>query len=295
MSNHKAGYVNILGKPNVGKSTLMNALIGERLSIITSKAQTTRHRILGIINGDDYQLIFSDLPGIIKPAYKMQESMMEFVRNSLDDADVFVYMVQMGDKPENQPEEYEKIKKMKVPVLLLMNKIDLFETNDVNEQELIWQTDFPQAKVMPFSAKFNLNANILLLDLIEFLPESEPYFDKEEWTDKPERFFVTEVIREKILMNYKQEIPYSCEVVCTSFVEDGDLLRISADIYVERESQKPILIGKGGEMLKKVGTQSRVDLEKFFGKKIFLETHVRVADNWRNNESMLRKFGYRDH
>jgi len=292
--SHKAGYVNILGKPNVGKSTLMNALIGERLSIITSKAQTTRHRILGIINGDDYQLIFSDLPGIIKPAYKMQESMMEFVRNSLDDADVFLYMVQMGDKPENQPEEYEKIKKMKVPVLLLMNKIDLFGPEDVDEQELIWKNDFPNAKVMPFSAKFNLNANILLLDLIALLPESEPYFDKEQWTDKPERFFVTEVIREKILLIYKQEIPYSCEVVCTSFVDGEDLIRISVDIYVERESQKPILIGKGGEMLKRVGTQARTDLEKFFGKKIFLETHVRVADNWRNNESMLRKFGYKD-
>ncbi len=292
--SHKAGYVNILGKPNVGKSTLMNALIGERLSIITSKAQTTRHRILGIINGDDYQLIFSDLPGIIKPAYKMQESMMEFVRTSLEDADVFLYMVQMGDKPENQPEEYEKIKKMKVPVLLLMNKIDLFGPDEIEVQQQIWQEDFPMAKVVPFSARYHFDANILLLDLIGLLPESEPFFDKEEWTDKPERFFVTEVIREKILLNYKQEIPYSCEVVCTSFVHDGDLIRISADIYVERESQKPILIGKGGEMLKKVGTQSRTDLEKFFGKKIFLETHVRVADNWRNNESMLRKFGYKD-
>jgi GTP-binding protein Era len=293
--SHKAGYVNILGKPNVGKSTLMNALIGERLSIITSKAQTTRHRILGIVNGEDFQMIFSDLPGIIKPAYKMQESMMEFVRNSLEDADVFIYMAQIGDKPEKQPEEYEKIKKMKVPVLLLLNKIDIAEHEEVEQERLIWEADFPQATVMPFSAKFNLNVNILMLDLIGFLPESEPYFDKEEWTDKPERFFVTEVIREKILMNYKQEIPYSCEVVCTYFMEDGDIIKISADIYVERESQKPILIGKGGEMLKKVGTQARIDLEKFFGKKIFLETHVRVADNWRNNESMLRKFGYRDH
>jgi GTP-binding protein Era len=292
--SHKAGYINILGKPNVGKSTLINAIIGERLSIITSKAQTTRHRILGIINGDDYQLIFSDLPGIIKPAYKMQESMMEFVRNSLEDADVFLYMVQMGDKPENQPEEYEKIKKMKVPVLLLMNKTDLFPEEDTEEQELIWKNDFPKAKVMPFSAKYNTNTHLILQDLVELLPESEPYFDKEQWTDKPERFFVTEVIREKILLIYKQEIPYSCEVVCTSFIDGEDLIKIAVDIYVERESQKPILIGKGGEMLKRVGTQARTDLEKFFGKKIFLETHVRVADNWRNNESMLRKFGYKD-
>lgn len=292
--NHKAGYINILGKPNVGKSTLINSLIGERLSITTSKAQTTRHRILGIINGDDYQLIFSDLPGIIKPAYKMQESMMEFIRTSLEDADVFLYVVQMGDKPENQPEEYEKIKKMKVPVLLLMNKIDLFDTDEIEIQQQLWQDDFPKAKVVPFSARFEFDATVIISDLIALLPESEPYFDKEEWTDKPERFFVTEVIREKILMNYKQEIPYSCEVVCTSFTHDGDLIRISVDIYVERESQKPILIGKGGEMLKKVGSQSRTDLEKFFGKKIFLETHVRVADNWRNNESMLRKFGYKD-
>ena len=292
--SHKAGYVNILGKPNVGKSTLMNSLIGERVSIITSKAQTTRHRILGIVNGEDFQMIFSDLPGIIKPAYKMQESMMDFVKNSLEDADTFIYMAQIGDKPEKQPEEYEKIKKMKVPVLLLLNKIDIAQHEEVEQERLLWEADFPEAKVMPFSAKFNLNINILMLDLIALLPDSEPYFDKEEWTDKPERFFVNEVIREKILMNYKQEIPYSCEVVCTYFMEDGDIIKISADIYVERESQKPILIGKGGEMLKKVGTQARIDLEKFFGKKIFLETHVRVADNWRNNESMLRKFGYRD-
>lgn len=293
--NHKAGYVNILGKPNVGKSTLMNALIGERVSIITSKAQTTRHRILGIINGDDFQMIFSDLPGIIKPAYKMQESMMDFVRNSLEDADTFIYMAQIGDKPEKQPEEYEKIKKMNVPVLLLLNKIDIAAHDQVEQERLLWEADFPHAKVMPFSAKFDLNTNVLILDLIALLPECEAYFDKEEWTDKPERFFVNEVIREKILMNYKQEIPYSCEVVTTYFMEDGDIIKISADIYVERESQKPILIGKGGAMLKKVGTEARIDLEKFFGKKIFLDTHVRVADNWRNNESMLRKFGYRDH
>ncbi|MBK9329286.1 MAG: GTPase Era [Sphingobacteriales bacterium] len=293
--NHKAGYVNILGKPNVGKSTLMNALVGERLSIITSKAQTTRHRILGIVNGEDFQMIFSDLPGIIKPAYKMQESMMDFVRTSLEDADVFIYMVQIGDKPEKQPEEYEKIKKMNVPVIFLLNKMDIAEHDEVEQESQLWEADFPPAVVMPFSAKFNWNLEKLMKSLIGYLPESPPYFDKDEITDRPERFFVTEVIREKILLNYKQEIPYSCEVVFNYFMEDGDIIKISAEIYVERESQKPILIGKNGEMLKKVGTQARLDLEKFFGKKIFLETHVKVSDNWRNNESMLRKFGYRDY
>lgn len=293
--SHKAGYANILGKPNVGKSTLMNALVGERVSIITSKAQTTRHRILGIVNGSDFQIVFSDLPGIIKPAYKMQESMMDFVRTSLEDADVFIYMAQIGDKPNKQPEEYEKIKNMNVPVVLLLNKMDIAEHDEVETESQLWQQDFPKAKIIPFSAKFNWNIETLMNILVEQLPESEPYFDKENWTDRPERFFVTEVIREKILLNYKQEIPYSCEVVCSYFMEDGDIIKISVEIYVERESQKPILIGKGGEMLKKVGTQARIDLEKFFGKKIYLETHVRVSDNWRNNDSMLRKFGYRDY
>jgi GTP-binding protein Era len=293
--NHKAGYVNILGKPNVGKSTLMNALIGERLSIITSKAQTTRHRILGIVNGDDFQMIFSDLPGIIKPAYKMQESMMDFVHTSLEDADSFIYMAQIGDKPDNQPDHYHRVKSLQIPTVVLLNKMDLAEHEEVLQEIHVWETDFPDALVIPFSAKFNLNVETLMNHLLEKLPVSEPYFDKSEWTDKPERFFVTEIIREKILMNYKQEIPYSCEVVCTYFMEDGDIIKISADIYVERESQKPILIGRNGEMLKKVGTQARIDLEKFFGKKIFLETYVKVAENWRNNEAMLRKFGYRDY
>lgn len=293
--SHKAGYVNILGKPNVGKSTLMNALVGERVSIITSKAQTTRHRILGIVNGDDFQIVFSDLPGIIKPAYKMQESMMDFVRTSLEDADIFIYMVQIGDKPANQPKEYEFIKQLNVPIVLLLNKMDIAQHEEVEAERILWQTDFEKANIIPFSAKFNWNLEQLMQQIIAVLPHSEPYFDKENWTDRPERFFVTEVIREKILLNYKQEIPYSCEVVCAYFMEDGDIIKISVEIYVERESQKPILIGKGGEMLKKVGTQARADLEKFFGKKIFLETHVKVSDNWRNDEGMLRKFGYRDY
>lgn len=293
--SHKAGYVNILGKPNVGKSTLMNALVGERVSIITSKAQTTRHRILGIVNGDDFQIVFSDLPGIIKPAYKMQESMMDFVRTSLEDADIFIYMVQIGDKPANQPKEYEFIKQLNVPIVLLLNKMDIAQHEEVEAERILWQTDFEKANIIPFSAKFNWNLEQLMQQIIAVLPHSEPYFDKENWTDRPERFFVTEVIREKILLNYKQEIPYSCEVVCAYFMEDGDIIKISVEIYVERESQKPIIIGKGGEMLKKVGTQARADLEKFFGKKIFLETHVKVSDNWRNDEGMLRKFGYRDY
>jgi GTP-binding protein Era len=293
--NHKAGYVNILGKPNVGKSTLLNAMVGERLSIITSKAQTTRHRILGIINGDDFQIIISDLPGIIKPAYKMQESMMNFVRTSLEDADVFIYMVEIGDKPENQPEEYEKIKKLNIPVVLLLNKLDIAEHDVVEQQRLLWESDFPQAIILAFSAKFHWNLDKLMDFIVKNMPDSPPYFDKDAITDRPERFFVTEIVREKILMNYKQEIPYSTEVVCTYFMEDGEIIKIAVEIYVERDSQKPILIGKNGEKLKKVGTEARIDLEAFFQKKVYLETYVRVADSWRNRESMLRKFGYRDY
>ncbi|MEZ5054476.1 MAG: GTPase Era [Chitinophagales bacterium] len=201
--SHKAGYANILGKPNVGKSTLMNALVGERVSIITSKAQTTRHRILGIVNGDDFQIVFSDLPGIIKPTYKMQESMMDFVRTSLEDADIFIYLVQIGDKPDKQPEEYTKIKNMQVPVVLLLNKMDIAEHDEVEQERQLWQQDFPQATIIPFSAKFNWNLETLMNTMVNHLPESAPYFDKENWTDRPERFFVTEVIREKILLNYK--------------------------------------------------------------------------------------------
>ena len=225
----------------------------------------------------------------------MQESMMDFVRTSFEDADTFIYMVQIGDKPDKQPLEYQKIKEMNIPVILLLNKMDIAEHDEVEQERVIWHTDFPNATIIPFSAKFNWNLEKLMEEILSHLPESEPYFDKDNWTDRPERFFVTEVIREKILLNYKQEIPYSCEVVCSYFMEDGDIIKISVEIYVERESQKPILIGKGGEKLKKVGTQARLDLEKFFGKKVFLETHVRVSENWRNNESMLRKFGYRDY
>jgi len=291
---HKSGYINILGKPNVGKSTLMNAWVGEKISIITSKAQTTRHRILGILNGEDFQLVISDLPGIIQPAYKMQESMMDYVYTSLDDADVFIYMAEAGDKPDTQPTVYQKIKDLKTPTVLLLNKIDLFQQKEVEDAIALWQADFPKAVVLPVSAQHKFNIESLMHFVLEHIPESAPYFEKDALTDKPERFFVTEIVREKILLNYKQEIPYSCEVVCTSFKDSDSIIRIHVDIYVERDSQKPILIGKNGEMLKRVGTQARKDLEAFFGKQVFLQTFVKVSDDWRNNDSMLKKFGYKE-
>lgn len=292
---HLAGFVNILGKPNVGKSTFMNALMGERMSIITSKAQTTRHRIFGILSGDDFQIVISDLPGIIDtPAYKMQESMMSFVRTSLEDADIFIYMVEVGDVPENQPEEYETIKKMDLPVLLLVNKIDRTTPEKLAEFVEEYAKDFPQAHILPISALKHLEAQSIIDWLLARLPEGEAYFDKEQFTDKPERFFVTEIIREKILQNYSKEIPYSCEVAVESFVEEEDIIHISAVIYVERASQKPILIGKNGSMLKKVGTEARKDMEAFFQKKIFLRTYVKVLPNWRNDDRNLRSFGYKE-
>lgn len=295
MMQHRSGFVNILGKPNVGKSTLMNALIGERLSIITSKAQTTRHRIFGILNGEDFQVVISDLPGIIeKPAYKMQESMMSFVRTSLEDADIFVYMVEAGDKPENQPDEYRFIKEMDLPVILLVNKIDQLTTEQIARLVGEYEADFPKAYVLPVSALKNINVDVAFKWILERLPEGPAYYDKDQFTDKPERFFVTEIIREKILRNYTKEIPYSCEVVVESFKEEETIIRISAIIYVERQSQKPIVIGRNGEMLKKVGMEARQDMEEFFQKKIFLETYVKVLPNWRNNDRNLRSFGYKE-
>ncbi|MCO5232838.1 MAG: GTPase Era [Chitinophagales bacterium] len=292
---HFSGFINILGKPNVGKSTLMNALIGEKLSIITSKAQTTRHRIFGILNGDNFQMVISDLPGIIdKPAYKMQESMMDFVKTSLEDADAFIYMVEAGDKVENQPEEYQLIKKMNIPVLLIINKIDIIEPSILEEWVELYAQDFPHASILPISALEKANVNMAFDWMMAKLPEGEPYFDKDQFTDKPERFFVTEIIREKILQNYTKEIPYSCEVVVESFKEEEDIIRIAVVIYVERDSQKPIVIGKGGSMIKKVGMEARKDMEIFFQKKIFLETYVKVLPNWRNNDRSLRSFGYKE-
>src|SRR5690554_593269 len=292
---HLSGFVNILGKPNVGKSTFMNAFMGERMSIITSKAQTTRHRIFGILSGDNFQIVISDLPGIIQdPSYKMQESMMGFVRTSLEDADIFIYMVEVGDTIENQPDEYRIIKEMNLPTLLLVNKIDKTIPEKLNEWVELYANDFPEAHILPISALEYANADVILEWLLARLPEGEAYFDKDQFTDKPERFFVSEILREKILQNYSKEIPYSCEVEVESFEEAEDIIRISVVIYVERASQKPILIGKNGSMLKKVGTEARKDMEVFFQKKIFLKTYVKVLPNWRNNDRNLRSFGYKE-
>jgi len=292
---HLSGFVNILGKPNVGKSTFMNAFMGERMSIITSKAQTTRHRIFGILSGDNFQIVISDLPGIIQdPSYKMQEFMMGFVRTSLEDADIFIYMVEVGDTIENQPDEYRIIKEMNLPTLLLVNKIDKTIPEKLNEWVELYANDFPEAHILPISALEYANADVILEWLLARLPEGEAYFDKDQFTDKPERFFVSEIVREKILQNYSKEIPYSCEVEVESFEEAEDIIRISVVIYVERASQKPILIGKNGSMLKKVGTEARKDMEVFFQKKIFLKTYVKVLPNWRNNDRNLRSFGYKE-
>ncbi len=292
---HYSGFVNILGKPNVGKSTFMNALIGERLSIITSKAQTTRHRIFGIVNGEDFQVVISDLPGIIeKPAYKMQESMMGFVRTSLEDADIFIYMVEAGDMPDSQPDEYRIIKEMDLPVLLLVNKMENVLPERLEVVVEAFAKDFPKAHILPISALENVHVKEAFEWLRVRLPEGEPFYGKEQFTDKPERFFVSEIIREKILRNYTKEIPYASEVVVESFKEEDNIIRITAIIYVERQSQKPIIIGKGGEKLKKVGTEARKDMEVFFQKKIYLETFVKVLPNWRNNDRNLRNFGYKE-
>jgi len=292
MDKHRSGFVNILGKPNVGKSTLMNAMVGERLSIITPKAQTTRHRIFGIVNGPDFQLVFSDTPGIIKPHYTMQEKMMGFVREAFEDADVFLYVAEIQDKPEYQPEEFGWLKETNIPVVLVLNKIDLFSQDNWSGMAEIWKDTLPNAKIVLVSAGNKMYTNELLELLVSMLPESEPYFDKEAMTDKTERFFVSEMIREKIMTNYMQEIPYSCEVRVESFREENSIIRILANILVDRASQKPIVIGKNGAKLKKVGTEARLDMEAFFGKKVYLELYVKVAEGWRNNERMLDQFGY---
>ncbi len=289
---HRSGFVNILGKPNVGKSTLANLLVGEKLSIITKKAQTTRHRIFGIINNDDYQIIVSDLPGILQPHYKLHARMMEFIKSSLEDADIFIYMAEIKDKPDTQPKEYEIIKSQDIPTLLLLNKIDTVDENIAKEQLDLWQQDFPKATALCLSARDNKYKHILLDFIIKCIPESPPYFPKDELSDRPIRFFITEIIREKIFLNYHEEIPYATEVVVEAYEDSPEIARISAVIYVERDSQKPILIGKKGEMLKKVGTQSREDMEAFLGKKVFLQTFVKVSKDWRESDFHLKNFGY---
>jgi len=289
---HKAGFVNIIGNPNVGKSTLMNAMVGEKLSIITSKAQTTRHRILGIVNDDAYQIVFSDTPGIIKPAYELQNSMMDFVKSAFKDADILIYMVEIGEKELKDEDFFNKIIHQTIPVLLLINKIDTSNQEILTEQVALWQSKVPNAEIYPISAKENFNITTVFDRIIELLPESPPYYPKDQLTDKPERFFVNETIREKILLNYEKEIPYSVEVETEEFKEEETILRIKSIIMVERDSQKGIIIGHKGASLKKVGTQARADLEIFFGKKIHLEIFVKVNKDWRSNSFQLRKFGY---
>lgn len=289
---HKSGFVNIIGNPNVGKSTLMNAFVGERLSIITSKAQTTRHRILGIVNGDDFQVIFSDTPGIIKPAYELQSSMMDFVKSAFEDADVLLYMVEIGEKGLKDEIFFEKIRNSKIPVLLLLNKIDTTEQEFLEEQVQYWQNLLPKVEIHPISALENFNVKEVFQRILELLPEAPAYYPKDQLTDKPERFFVNEIIREKILLLYKKEIPYAVEVETEEFLEDEKIIRIRSVIMVERDSQKGIIIGHKGSALKKVGVEARKDLEKFFAKQVHIELFVKVNKNWRSSARQLKRFGY---
>lgn len=288
---HKAGFVSIVGKPNVGKSTLMNALVGEKLSIITSKAQTTRHRIMGLLNGDDFQIVYSDTPGIIKPQYALQESMMGFVNTSLEDADVILFVTDIYEK-HDEADVLKRLKYAQVPIILLINKIDQATEEEVKEKIAYWQEQMQPTEIMAISALHSVGLSYLFDRLLHYLPQHPPYYPKDELTDKPERFFVSEMIREKIFLNYKKEIPYSTEVVIEEFKEDEEIIRIRAEIMVERLSQKGIIIGKQGAALKKVGTQARTDMEDFFQKKIFLDLYVRVNENWRTDQRQLRRFGY---
>lgn len=290
---HRAGFVNIVGNPNVGKSTLMNDLVGERISIITSKAQTTRHRIMGIVNTPEYQIVYSDTPGVLKPKYKLQESMLGFSEGALTDADILLYVTDVVEDPEKNADFLERVAKEKIPVLLVINKIDLVKGNEQLETIMAaWKNRLPNAEIFPTSATENFNVDNLKKRIEELLPVSAPCFGKDALTDKPARFFVTEIIREKLLLNYDKEIPYSTEVIVEKFDEKEGAIHIMAVIYVERDSQKGIIIGKGGEKIKKIGITARQDIEKFFGKKVFLELFVKVEKDWRNRENKLRAFGY---
>jgi GTPase len=289
---HKSGFVSIVGRPNVGKSSLMNKLVGENLSIITAKAQTTRHRIMGILNGDDYQIVYSDTPGILEPKYELQEAMMGYVKVSLEDADLILLIVELDEKYDEHL--FSLFKTIQTPVLLVINKIDKAKGSQVEDKVTYWKSLITAKEIITVSAKEGTNVGLLLDTIKKYLPEHPGYYPKEELTDRSERFFAAEIIREKILLNYEQEIPYSSEVGIETFKEEEAIIRIRANIYVERDSQKGILIGKGGSSLKKVGTEARADLEKFFGKKVFLETHVKVADNWRKQKLKLKQFGYLD-
>ena len=289
---HKAGFVNIIGKPNVGKSTLMNALLGEKLSIISSKAQTTRHRILGIMNEPEYQIVFSDTPGMLKPKYELHKSMMGFVHLSLEDADVIVFVTDLFESDEEIEDIIEKVNAAGVPILLVINKIDLNKEEKLAEVTKYWTERIKADVVIPVSALESFNLQKIMQEILDRLPLHPPFYDKEELSDRPERFFASEIIREKIFNQYKKEIPYSTEVRIEDFEETDQLLRMRAVIYVERDSQKGIIIGDKGKALKRVGTQARIEMEKFFGKKVFLETFVKVEDNWRKNKNKLKKFGY---
>lgn len=291
--DHKSGFVNILGSPNVGKSTLMNALLGEKLSIITSKAQTTRHRIHGIVNGDNFQIVYSDTPGILNPKYKLQENMLKAAKSALIDADIIIFVTEVNEEPSSNLPFIERIKKSEVPVFLVMNKIDLSDEKRLNILYDRWKEILPKNEFFPVSALMNFNLDNLFNKILETLPKSPPYFPKGDLTDKSERFLTSEVIREKILLNYKQEVPYAVEVEVEEFKEDKNIVRIRAIIYVERESQKGIIIGGAGKAIKKVGVDARKDLEEFFGKKIFLELFVKVKKDWRNSDKSLKDFGYR--
>ena len=290
---HKAGFVNIVGNPNVGKSTLMNALVGERISIITSKAQTTRHRIMGIVNGEDFQIVYSDTPGVLKPNYKLQESMLGFSQSALTDADVLLYVTDVLDSAEKNAFFLDKVKKMDhTNTILIINKIDLIDQKKLEELVEFWRKELPNAEIFPLSAAEKFGIDQLFEHIKALLPDSPPFFDKDALTDRPERFFVNEIIREKILLNYDKEIPYAVEVMVEEFKEEENLIRISAVVFCERDSQKGIIIGKQGAALRKVGTDARKDIEAFFDKKVFLQLYVKVEKDWRNRERKLRNFGY---
>jgi len=290
--DHKSGFVNIIGNPNVGKSTLLNSMIGQDISIITNKAQTTRHRIKGILSDKNYQIVFSDTPGIIKPAYKLQESMMQYVKSAFQDADVILYVVEIGEQGLKDEEIFEKIKKLKIPLIILLNKIDLVSQDKVLLEIENWKRKFSKAIVLPISALNKFNINEIIDAIVEVLPISPPYYSKDDVTDKSERFFIEEIIREKILKHYKKEVPYSVEISVEEFFEEEDIIRIRAIIYVLRESQKGILIGHKGLGLKRIGTEARKDIEKMLDKKVFLATPIKVKKDWRNDNNQLKKFGY---
>ncbi len=289
---HKAGFVNIVGNPNVGKSTLMNVLVGERVSIATFKAQTTRHRIMGIYNTDDVQIVFSDTPGVLKPQYKLQESMLNFSNSALVDADVLLYVTDVVETPDKNSDFVANVQKLSIPILLLINKIDLSNQDKLTELVEKWKELIPQAEIIPISAASKFNTDYVMKRILELLPDSPPFFEKDQLTDKPARFFVTEIIREKILLYYDKEIPYAVEVGVETFKEEKDIIHIRAVIYVERDSQKGIIIGKQGKALKKVATEARRELERFFDKRIYLETYVKVDKDWRSSDKELRSFGY---